>query len=194
MHSTKPGPNLRQIWQVFGPWASPHAENGQITTTTGLDNSTELRTQQIRWPVTEIWVPQVWQPPVLLTDRPPAWTVMTIPLQPGRLRGKKMPSYGYRNPIINLRQSDDCLRFIMGIPILLHPQVFHAACAEVAYHKRTLQSPPTLSWHPYKSKVGLKKPCKPCNPLWVTMKSTQRLQVNRKHACILRVSNQTKPT
>ena len=119
-------------------------------TTTGLDNSTELRTEQIRRAVTEIWVPQVCQPPVLPTARPPAWTVMTIPLQPGRLRGKNTPCYRYRNPIINLRQSDDRVRFIMGIPILLHPQVFHAACAEIAHNKQTLQSPPTLSWHPYK--------------------------------------------
>ena len=32
-------------------------------TTTGLDNSTELRIMKIREAVTEIWVPQVWQPP-----------------------------------------------------------------------------------------------------------------------------------
>ena len=32
-------------------------------TTTGLDNSTELRTVKIHQAVTEIWVPQVWQPP-----------------------------------------------------------------------------------------------------------------------------------
>ena len=50
-------------------------------TTTGLDNSTELRTENIRQAVTEIWVPQVWQPP--------ARTVTTIPLQPGGLRDKK---------------------------------------------------------------------------------------------------------
>ena len=54
-------------------------------TTTGLDNSTELRMEKIHQAVTEIWVPQVWQPPA----RPPAQTVTTIPLQPGGLRGKK---------------------------------------------------------------------------------------------------------
>ena len=53
-------------------------------TTTGLDNSTELRMEKIHQAVTEIWVPQVWQPPA----RPPARTVTTIPLQPGGLRGK----------------------------------------------------------------------------------------------------------
>ena len=36
-------------------------------TTTGLDNSIELRTEKIHQAVTEIWVPQVWQPPA----RPP---------------------------------------------------------------------------------------------------------------------------
>ena len=56
-------------------------------TTTGLDNSTELRTVKIHQAVTEIWVAQVWQPPA----RPP-----TLPdrddntLQPGGLRGKKL--------------------------------------------------------------------------------------------------------
>ena len=33
MRSAKPGPNLWQIWQVFGPWASPYGANGQITMT-----------------------------------------------------------------------------------------------------------------------------------------------------------------
>ena len=36
-------------------------------TTRGLDNSTKLRMEKIRQAVTEIWVPQVWQPPA----RPP---------------------------------------------------------------------------------------------------------------------------
>ena len=40
--------------------------------------------EKIHQAVTEIWVPQVWQPPT----RPPARTVTTIPLQPGGLRGK----------------------------------------------------------------------------------------------------------
>ena len=33
MRSTKSGPNLWQIWQVFGPWASPYWANGQMTMT-----------------------------------------------------------------------------------------------------------------------------------------------------------------
>ena len=36
-------------------------------TTTGLDNSTEVRMEKIHEVVTEIWVPQIWQP----TARPP---------------------------------------------------------------------------------------------------------------------------
>ena len=70
MRSAKSGPNLWHIWQVFGPWASPYGANGkndhgnaQLQYTTGLDNSTELRTEKIRQAVTEIWVPQIWQPP-----------------------------------------------------------------------------------------------------------------------------------
>ena len=57
-------------------------------TTTGLDNSTELRIEKIHQAVTEIWVPQVWQPPARPPTRPAARTVTTIPLQPGGLRGK----------------------------------------------------------------------------------------------------------
>ena len=40
-------------------------------TTTGLDNSTELRMEKIHQEVTEIWVPQVWQPPARPPARPP---------------------------------------------------------------------------------------------------------------------------
>ena len=39
----------------MGKWAWQY-------TTTGLDNSIELRTEKIYQAVTEIWVPQVWQP------------------------------------------------------------------------------------------------------------------------------------
>ena len=61
------------------PWQS---------TTTGLDNSTKLQMEKIHQEVTEIWVPQIWQPPARLPTRPPARTVTTIPLQPGGLRDK----------------------------------------------------------------------------------------------------------
>ena len=33
MRSAKSRPNLCQIWQVFGPWASPYGANGQMTMT-----------------------------------------------------------------------------------------------------------------------------------------------------------------
>ena len=33
MRSAKSGPYLCQIWQVFGPWASPYGANGQMTMT-----------------------------------------------------------------------------------------------------------------------------------------------------------------
>ena len=33
MSSAKSGPNLCQIWQVLGPWASPYGANGQMTMT-----------------------------------------------------------------------------------------------------------------------------------------------------------------
>ena len=33
MRSAKSGPNLWQIWQVFGPWASPYRANGYMTMT-----------------------------------------------------------------------------------------------------------------------------------------------------------------
>ena len=33
MRSAKSGPNLWQIWQVFGPWASPYAANEQMSMT-----------------------------------------------------------------------------------------------------------------------------------------------------------------
>ena len=33
MRSAKSGPNLCQIWQIFGPWASPYGANGQMTMT-----------------------------------------------------------------------------------------------------------------------------------------------------------------
>ena len=33
MRSAKSGPNLWQIWQVFGPWASPYRANGHMTMT-----------------------------------------------------------------------------------------------------------------------------------------------------------------
>ena len=59
MRSAKSGPNLWQIWQVFGPWPSPYGQMGiwpWQCTSTGLENSTELWMEKIRQAVTEIWV------------------------------------------------------------------------------------------------------------------------------------------
>ena len=91
MRSAKSGPNLCQIWQVFGPWASPYGANGQITMTVH-----NYRPRQFHG----IWngenpssgyrdmgsasLAAAAHPPT----RPPARTVTTIPLQPGGLRGK----------------------------------------------------------------------------------------------------------
>ena len=54
-------------------------------TTTGLDNSTELRMEKIHQAVTEIWVPKVWQPPAhppgpwrQYPSSPEGWGVKTI--------------------------------------------------------------------------------------------------------------------
>ena len=90
MRSAKSGPNL---WQIDKFLAHGQAHMGQMgiwpwqCTPTGLDNSTELRMEKIHQAVTEIWVPQVWQPPARPPTHPPARTVTTIPLQPGGLRG-----------------------------------------------------------------------------------------------------------
>ena len=70
MRSAKSGPNLWQIWQVFGHGQAHIGHMGKWPwqcTTRGLDNSTKLRMEKIRQAVTDIWVPQVWQPPA----RPP---------------------------------------------------------------------------------------------------------------------------
>ena len=53
--------------------------------------------EKIHQAVTEIWIPQVWQP----AARPPARTVTTIPLQPGGLRGKKCVEW---NIIVSISQ------------------------------------------------------------------------------------------
>ena len=62
---------------------------------------------------------------------------------PGPLFTKKMPSYGYGIPIINLRGSDDRLRFIMGIPILIRRRLHsedRPSCTPVKHTERPLQT------------------------------------------------------
>ena len=87
--SAKSGPSAAWFDKFFAHGQTHMGQMGKWPwqcTTTGLDNSTEFRMVKIRQAVTEIWVPQVWQPPT----RPTTRTVTTIPLQPGGLRGKKV--------------------------------------------------------------------------------------------------------
>ena len=91
MRSAKSGPNLWQIWQVFGPWASPYGANGRMSmivhnyrprqfqrTSNGENPSCGYRDMGS----TSLAAARP-------TARPPARTVTTIPFQPGGLRGKK---------------------------------------------------------------------------------------------------------
>ena len=66
MCSAKSGPSAAWFDKFL---AHGQAHMGQMgkwpwrCTSTGLDNSTELRMEKIHQAVTEIWVPQIWQPP-----------------------------------------------------------------------------------------------------------------------------------
>ena len=88
--SAKYGPNLWQIWQVLAPWASPYWANGQRTMTVHnyrprqfhrTSNGENLSSGYRDIPVGFA---------SLAAARPPTWTMTTIPLQPGGLRGKKL--------------------------------------------------------------------------------------------------------
>ena len=71
LHSAKSGPNSCQIWQVFGPWASPYGANGQMNMTVHSYKPRQFhRTwngenppQRLRIINRDIWFPQIWQPP-----------------------------------------------------------------------------------------------------------------------------------
>ena len=70
MRSAKSGPNLCQIWQVFGPWASPSGANGQMTMTVHNYRPRQFhRTSNPSRCYRD--VPQVWQPPARPPTRPP---------------------------------------------------------------------------------------------------------------------------
>ena len=89
--STKSGPNLCQIWQVFGPWASPYGANGQMTMTVHNYRPRQFhRTSNGENPSCGY---RDKGSASLAAARPPARTVTTIPLQPGGLRGKKMRKF-----------------------------------------------------------------------------------------------------
>ena len=91
MRSAKSRPNLWQVLQVFGPWASPYGANGQMSMTVHNYRSRQFhRTSNGENPSSgyrDMGSASLAaaRPP----DRPPARTVTTIPLQPGGLRGKK---------------------------------------------------------------------------------------------------------
>ena len=98
MRSAKSGPNLWEIWQVFGQWASPYGANGQMTmtvhnyrprqfhrTSNGGNPSSGYRDMGS----TSLAAARpAARPPTHPPARPPARTVTTIPLQPEGLRGK----------------------------------------------------------------------------------------------------------
>ena len=80
--SAKSGPNLCQIWQVFGPWASPYGANRQMTMTVHNYRPRQFhRTSNGENPSSGY---RDMGPASLTAAR----TITTIPLQPGGLRGK----------------------------------------------------------------------------------------------------------
>ena len=96
MRSAKSGPNLYQIWQVFGPWASPFGANGQMTMTVHNYRPRQFyRTSNGENPSSGY---RDMGSASLAAARPAARTVTTIPLQPRGLRGKK--ESWYRDDII----------------------------------------------------------------------------------------------
>ena len=92
MRSAKSGPNLWQIWQVFGPWASPYGANGWMTMTVHNKRPRQFhRTSHGENPSSGY---RDMCSASLAAARPPARAVTTIPLQPGGLRGKKVWQMG----------------------------------------------------------------------------------------------------
>ena len=97
MRSAKSGPNLCQIWQVFGPWASPYGANGQMTMTVHNYRPRQFhKTSNGENPSSSY---RDMGSASLAAARPPARTLTTIPLQPGGLRGKNWPCY--MTPIVS---------------------------------------------------------------------------------------------
>ena len=85
------GINLSSGFRVFGPWASPYGANGHMTVIVHTYRPRQFhRTSNGENPLsgyrdTGSASLAAARPPA----RPPARTMMTIPLQPGGLRGKK---------------------------------------------------------------------------------------------------------
>ena len=95
MRSAKSGPNLWQIWQVFGPWASPYGANGHMTITVHTYRLRQFhRTSNGENPSSGYRDMGSASLAAIrlaahLNAHPPTRTVTTLPLQPGGLRGKK---------------------------------------------------------------------------------------------------------
>ena len=133
MHSAKSGPNLWQIWQVFGPWASPYEANGQMTMTVHHYRPRQFHRTYIGENPSSGYrdIGSASLAAALLAASPPAQTVTTIPLQPERLRGKKNDDYH-----ITLKAT---LKYLAGPRKCLVPQV-NQACVVNWYssHKSAL--------------------------------------------------------
>ena len=85
MGSAKSGPSAAWFDKFLAHGQAHMGQMGKLPwqcTTTGLDNSIELRMEKIRQAVTEIWVPQVWQPPARPAARKPAHPPARPPARP----------------------------------------------------------------------------------------------------------------
>ena len=82
-HFAKSGPNLCQIWQVLGPWASPYRVNGHITMTVHKYTPRQFHRTSNGENLSSGY--RDMGSASLAAASP---TVTTIPLQPGGLRGK----------------------------------------------------------------------------------------------------------
>ena len=87
MRSAKSGPNLWQIWQVFGPWASPYRTNGQINMT--VYNYRPRHFHRISNGEKTSSGYRAMGSASLAATRPATRTVTTISLHPGGLKGKQ---------------------------------------------------------------------------------------------------------
>ena len=120
MRSAKSGPNLCQIWQVFGPWASPYGANGQMTMTMHNYRPKQFhRTSNGENPSSSY---RDMGSASLAAAHPAARTVTTIPLQPGGLRGKNLPA-----------QNASILTYTTGHQILSLCQAPHTCVSKLSH-------------------------------------------------------------
>ena len=97
-HSAKSGPNLCQIWQVFGPWASPYGATGQMIMT--VHNYRPRKFHRISNGENPSSSYRDMGSASLAAARPATRTVTTIPLQRRGLRGKKEITRAVRDCLI----------------------------------------------------------------------------------------------